>query len=62
MKIASVVCFVLAGLGAIVAVLNITNREAGPPSEFAGYVVGSAIVPIMFLIAGLWLWQKEDLE
>ena len=61
MKFGAAICFVLAALTLAVAVVNIAK---GPPrdptfppeeqtAQVVGYVVGSLLFPVIFLMAGL---------
>ena len=63
MKIGATICFVLAALTLAVAVMNTAK---GPPrdptlpqeeqtAQVVGYVVGSLLFPVIFLIAGFVL-------
>ena len=60
MRVLSILCFVLAGLGAFSAI----NAIIGPgrpqaAEDTVGYAVGALLVPIIFLIGGLTLWNKS---
>lgn len=61
MKIGAIVCFVLAVLGTISALRTILvggpNRPEGMES-LVGYAVGAMLVPMTFLILGLYLWNR----
>ena len=61
MKIASTICFALAVITLYVAVMNIAK---GPPhdpnmtqavqnAQVIGYIIGSLIFPVVFLVVGL---------
>tara|TARA_B110000495_G_C22461537_1_gene287152 strand:- start:183 stop:377 length:195 start_codon:yes stop_codon:yes gene_type:complete len=60
MRTGAIICFVIAGLAAIVAIINVVggvNRPEGI-ENLVGYAVGSFLPPIAFLIGGLVMWGK----
>jgi hypothetical protein len=64
MKVASIICGVLAALGFVVATSNVffgpKRPNANDLAEMAGYAVGSYLFPVALLIASLWLWQRSE--
>jgi hypothetical protein len=60
MRTGAIICFVIAGLAAIVAIINVVggvNRPEGI-ENLVGYAVGSFLLPIAVLIGGLVMWGK----
>jgi|GEM_PF-1456046 lipopolysaccharide export LptBFGC system permease protein LptF len=59
MRLSAIICFVLAGLSATVAVVNVLNYSGSAGSSYkVGYAVGSFLLPLIFLVAGLSLANK----
>ena len=60
MKTSAMICFVLAVVSAIPAINNVSGaagrRDA---ADLTGYAVGSFLLPVAFLIGGLYLAKKK---
>lgn len=62
MKAAAYVLFVLAGLATLAAINNVFLGGANRPERIenlAGYAVGSFLLPLIFVVAGLTLLNKQ---
>ena len=60
MKGAAIILFVLAGLTALIAIKNVfAENRPTDTSRLLGYVVGSFLLPLIFLIIGLVLHKKS---
>jgi len=63
MKAGAIVCFILAALAGLVAIKNVFGGGPNAPTDsnqFAGYAVGSFIIPIALVIGGVMLWNKSQ--
>ena len=60
MRTGAIICFVIAGLAAIVAIINVVGGDNRPEGieNLVGYAVGSFLLPIAVLIGGLVMWGK----
>jgi hypothetical protein len=68
MKTAATILIGLAAITMVVAIRNVFGDGPDKPDQaansarFVGYVVGSFMVPIVLLIAGLIVWNKSNLR
>jgi hypothetical protein len=62
MRVGAIVCFIIAAIAVPVAVMNVVSGSNRPErvEDFAGYAVGSFLVPIALLVVGLILWGKAN--
>ena len=62
MRIAAIVCFVLASLGTVSAVNTVMRRasEANGSGAVVSYAIGAFLVPLGFAIAGFMCWGKAQ--
>jgi hypothetical protein len=60
MRTSAVICFALAALFTISAVVNVSKalNENGGSSYNTGYIVGACLPPVILLVAGLSLAKK----
>ena len=70
MKVGAIVLFVLSGVAALMAIMNVfvsapdqaTDIENPVPQDYAesiGYGFGYVLVPLVLLVVGMVLWQKR---
>jgi len=63
MKIAAIICGVIAALGFVSATSTVFLGGANRPAdetEFISYAIGAYLFPVMFLIASVWLLQRSQ--
>jgi hypothetical protein len=61
-KVASIICGILAGVGFVSATSTVFLGKNRPDDlgDMAGYVVGAYLFPTLFLIASVWFWQRSQ--
>ncbi len=64
MRTIAIVCYVTAVFGMFVAINHLVDADNRPRDfeDLVGYAVGSFLVPIACLIAGLVMWGKSNAE
>lgn len=60
MRTGAIVCFVFSVISTLTGARNVLAGANRPERGdlFVSYVVGSFLLPVVFLIVGLILWQK----
>ncbi len=60
MRIAATVCFLIAAATVMPAVATIIahSRQPVEAANLVGYAVGALLIPMAFLIAGAYLWNR----
>jgi hypothetical protein len=61
MRVAAIVCFIIAILVGLVALQNVMGgpNRPGEIEHTVGYAVGAFLVPLAVLIVGVILWRRS---
>ena len=61
MRVAAIVCFIIAILVGLIAMQNVMGgaNRPGELEHTVGYAVGAFLVPIAMLIVGVVLWRRS---